>query len=68
MPLIVRMPMHGGKELRVGTTLGLWLIGNIGIFPVSQYACLTGKRGDSYLMRGCRLAYWFITPYFYWSV
>lgn len=36
MPLIVPMPVHGGKGLRVGTTLGLWLTGNIGIFPVNQ--------------------------------
>lgn len=49
MPLIVHLPMHGGKVLGAGTTLGLWLTSNIGIFPVNQYVCLIGKRGDSYL-------------------
>ena|GEM_PF-4101217 len=56
MPLIVRMPVHGTKGLRVGATLGLWLTSNIGIFPVSQYFCYR-IRGSSYLRRGCRLAY-----------
>jgi hypothetical protein len=37
------MSMHGGKGLRIGTTLGLWLTGNIGIFPVNQHSCRTGK-------------------------